>query len=214
MPRESASSDSEDDDEACQSGEWLVLRLLPGLLGASRRWQPRPQTSRKPRGCESWEIPVEGKPVEVRRPEPLVCSQGRGCCCARLSPYSPNDVSPNGGPAVAGLTGATWGRGPRDRCMRRSDRRTLARIGGCGRRTGPVRKAGPLTARDPLGMVGVPATAGGHGGRFVADACKRQHMGTVVGHRGMGVPVGPRRTLIKGGLFHALPLRRLRVASR
>ena len=44
-----------------------------------------------------------------------------GCRCARLSPYSPNDVSPSGGPAVAGLAGATWGRGPRDRCMRRSD---------------------------------------------------------------------------------------------
>ena len=45
-----------------------------------------------------------------------------------------------------------------------------------------------------------------------AGACKRQHMGTVVGHRGTGVPVGPRRTLTKGGLFHALPLQRLRIA--
>ena len=93
--------------------------------------------------------------------------------------------------------------------MRRSDRRTLARIGGRGRHTGPVRKA-----TDLRGMVGVPATAGGRGGRLVAGTCKHQHMGTGVGHRGMGVPVGPRRTLTKGGLFHALPLRRLRVESR
>ena len=39
VPRDSASSDPEDSDEACQSGEWLVLRLLPGLLGTSRRWR-------------------------------------------------------------------------------------------------------------------------------------------------------------------------------
>ena len=42
--------------------------------------------------------------------------------------------------------------------MRRSDRRTSARIGGRGRHTRPVRKA-----RDPRGMAGVPATAGGRG---------------------------------------------------
>ena len=81
-----------------------------------------------------------------------------------------------------------WG-GPRDWCMRLSDQRT--------------------SARNPRDMAGVPATTGSHGGRLVADAFKRQHMGTVVGHRGTGVPVGPRYTLIKGGLFHALPLRRL-----
>ena len=173
-------------------------------------------------------MPVEGKLVEVRRLEPLCAPRLEagvgGCRCARLSPYSPNDVPPSGGPAVAGLAGATWGRGPSGWRMRHSDRRTSARVGGRGRRTGPVRKTGPATARDPRGipttagdprgMAGFPATAGGHGGRLVADACKRQHMRTVVGHRGTGVPVGPRRTLIKGGLFHALPLRRLRVASR
>ena len=93
--------------------------------------------------------------------------------------------------------------------MRRSDQRTSAKIGGRCRHTGPVRKA-----RDTRGMAGVPTTAGGRGGRLVVDACKRQHMETVVGHRGTGVPVGPWGTLIKGGLFHALPLRRLRVESR
>ena len=39
VPRESASSDSEEDDEDCQSEEWLVLRLLLDLLGASRQWR-------------------------------------------------------------------------------------------------------------------------------------------------------------------------------
>ena len=34
VPRDSASSDSEDGDEACQSGEWLVLRLLPVALAS------------------------------------------------------------------------------------------------------------------------------------------------------------------------------------
>ena len=39
LPRESASSDSEEDDEDSQFGEWLVLRLLLELLGASRHWR-------------------------------------------------------------------------------------------------------------------------------------------------------------------------------
>ena len=35
-----------------------------------------------------------------------------------------------------------------------------------------------------------PATTDGRGGHLVANACKRRHMGTVVGHRGKGVPRG------------------------
>ena len=74
--------------------------------------------------------------------------------------------------------------------MPRSDRPTLARPVGRGRHTGPFCNAGPTLARDPLCMAEVPATAGGRGGRLVADECKLRHMGTVVGHRGTGVPRG------------------------
>ena len=101
---------------------------------------------------------------------------------------------PSGCPAKARSVVATWGRGPRgglrDQCMPCSDRRTLARLGGRGRHTGPFCNAGPALVRDPRCMAEVPATAGGRGGRLVADACKRRHMGTVVGHRGTGVPHG------------------------
>ena len=86
-PRESASSDSEEDDEDRQSGEWLVLRLLLELLGASRRWSlPLDRL----RGGRSEGLPsaadepeaeglrtVEGKPVVVPQPELLVCSQAK-----------------------------------------------------------------------------------------------------------------------------------------
>ena len=58
--------------------------------------------------------------------------------------------------------------------MPRSDRNTLARLGGRGRHTGPFCKAGPALARDPHCMAEVPVTAGGHGGRLVADACKHR----------------------------------------
>ena len=81
--------------------------------------------------------------------------------------------------------------------MPRSDRRTLARLGGCSRHTGPFCKAGPALARDPRGMAEVPVTAGGRGGCIVADVCKRRHMGTVVGHRGTGAPRGTEAHLDK-----------------
>ena len=74
--------------------------------------------------------------------------------------------------------------------MPRSDRRTLARPVGRGRHTGLLCNAGPALAMDPRCMAEVPATERGRGGRLVAAACKRQHMGTVAGHRGTGVPRG------------------------
>ena len=49
---------------------------------------------------------------------------------------------------------------------------------------------GRSVKRVPHCTAEVPATAGGRGGRLVDDACKRRHMGTVVGHRGTGVPRG------------------------
>ena len=70
------------------------------------------------------------------------------------------------------------------------DRRTLPRPVGRGWHTGLLCNAGPALARDPHCMAEVPATTGGRGGRLVANACKRQHMGTVAGHRGTGVPHG------------------------
>ena len=80
--------------------------------------------------------------------------------------------------------------GPRDWRMPRSDRRTLARPVGRGRHTGLLCNTDPALARDPRCMAKVPATERGRGDRFVAAACKRQHMGTVAGHRGTGVPRG------------------------
>ena len=93
VPRNSASSDSEEEDEDRQSGEWLVLRLLLELLGASRRWRlPLDRL----RGCRSEGLPsaadkseaeglqtvvglpVVGKSVVIPRPEPLACSQAKG----------------------------------------------------------------------------------------------------------------------------------------
>ena len=88
VPRDSASSDSEEEDEDRQSGEWLVLRLLLELLGSSRRWRlPLDQL----RGCRSERLPsaadeleaeglrtVVGKPIVVPRPEQLACSQAKG----------------------------------------------------------------------------------------------------------------------------------------
>ena len=92
-PRESAYSDSEEDDEDRQSGEWLFLHFLLELLRASRRWRlPLDRL----RGGRSEGLPsaadeseaeglrpvvgllVEGKPVVVPRPEPLACSQAKG----------------------------------------------------------------------------------------------------------------------------------------
>ena len=72
-----------------QSGEWLALRLLLELLGASRRRRlplDRLRGSRSeglPLAADESEaeglqtvvgLPVEGKPVVVPRPEPLACS--------------------------------------------------------------------------------------------------------------------------------------------
>ena len=57
MPRDSVSSDSEEEDEGRQTRGWLVLRLLLGLFGASRRWRfPLDRL----RGCRS-----EGSPSAV-----------------------------------------------------------------------------------------------------------------------------------------------------
>ena len=88
MPRESASSDSDEDDEDCQSGEWLVLRVLLELLGVSRRWRlpldrlhggrseglPSAADKSEAEGLRT----MVGLPVEVPRPEPLACSQAKG----------------------------------------------------------------------------------------------------------------------------------------
>ena len=48
----------------------------------------------------------------------------------------------------------------------------------------------PALARGPRCMAEVPTTERGHGGRLVAAACKRRHMGTVAGRRGTDVPRG------------------------
>ena len=39
VPRDSVSSDSEEEDEGRQTRVWLVLRLLLGLLRALRKWR-------------------------------------------------------------------------------------------------------------------------------------------------------------------------------
>ena len=87
LPRESASSDLEEDDEDRQFGEWLALRLLLELLAASRRWclpldrLRGGRSERLPSAANESEaegLPVEGKPVVVSRPEPLACSQAKG----------------------------------------------------------------------------------------------------------------------------------------
>ena len=90
--RESASSDSEEDDDR-QSREWLVLRLLLELLGTSRRWRlpldrlcggrseglPSAADESEAEGSRTVVgLPMEDKPVVVRRPEPLACSQAKG----------------------------------------------------------------------------------------------------------------------------------------
>ena len=85
---ESASSDSERDDEDRQPGEWLFLRLLLELLEASRQWRlPLDRL----RGGRSKGLPsaadeseaeglrtVVGEPVVVPQPEALACSQSKG----------------------------------------------------------------------------------------------------------------------------------------
>ena len=71
--------------------------------------------------------------------------------------------------------------------MPRSERRTLASLGGRSVKRVP-RSRGILRC-----MAEVLAT----GGCLVADACKRWHMGTVVGHRGTGVPRGTAAHLYK-----------------
>ena len=70
--------------------------------------------------------------------------------------------------------------------MPRSDRCTLARPGGCGQHTGLPCSTDPAHKRGPRCMAEVPATERGRGGRLVAVACKRWHMGTVAGRRGNG----------------------------
>ena len=90
--RESVSSDSEDNDEDCQSGEWPVLRLLLELLGASRRWRlpldrlgggrseglVSAADESEAKGLRTVVGLPEGKPVVVPRPESLACSQAKG----------------------------------------------------------------------------------------------------------------------------------------
>ena len=88
MPRDSVSSDSEEEDEGRQTEGWLVLHLLLGLLGASRRWRlpldrlqgcrsegpPLPADESYSKGLQT----VVGKPAVVARLEPLACSQAKG----------------------------------------------------------------------------------------------------------------------------------------
>ena len=83
-----------------------------------------------------------------------------------------------------------------------------------GRHIGPACTAGLVIARGPQGMGGVPVIVEDRGGRLVACTRKCRHTGQwlVIGERVL--PVGPQCTLVEWCLFHARPLRRLRVALR
>ena len=123
MPHDSVSSDSEEEDEGRKTGVWLVLRLLSGLLRASRRWR---LPLNRLRGCRSEGppsaadesqaeglrtvvgLPVMGKPAVVARIEPLACSQAKGWGRG-LPTHSPIDVTPQWKPGVCCvLTGVHW----------------------------------------------------------------------------------------------------------